>query len=75
MGKRTEQHLQDQASYTASPESVQKATAKREARIAQELRQAPPPIQPRTESDDLAHDRAMTRLANMGFKTSQHTPE
>ena len=70
MGKRTEQHLQDQASYTASPESVQKADAKRAARIAQELRQAPPPIQPRTESDDLAHDRAMTRLAKMGFQTS-----
>jgi hypothetical protein len=71
LGKRTEQHLQDQASYTAAPESIEKANRKRAARIAQELRQAPPPIQPRTDSDDLAHDRAMTKLRNMGFRVEK----
>ncbi len=70
MGKRTEQHLQDQASYTAAPESVQVATAKRLARIKQEMRQAPPPRQPRTETDDQAHKLAMIELRKMGFKTS-----
>ena len=69
MGKRTEQHLQDQASYTAAPESIQAATAKREARIAQELRDAPPPSQPRTDQDEVAHKRAMSKLREMGFNT------
>lgn len=71
MGKRAEQHLQDQASYTAAPESIEKATAKREARIRQELRQAPPPTQPRTESDELAHTQAMAKLRNMGFRVEK----
>ena len=71
MGKRTEQHLQDQASYTAAPESVQVANRKRAARIAQELRQAPPPTQPRTESDDLAHSQAVAKLQKMGFRVER----
>jgi len=70
MGKRTEQHLQDMARYNAAPESIQVATAKREARIRQEQRLAPPPTQPRTETDDQAHAQAIKKLREMGLRGS-----
>ncbi len=70
MGKRVDQHLQDSARYTAAPESIEKATAKREALIRQEQRLATPPAQPHTDQDDAAHDLAMAKLRSMGIRSA-----
>ena len=65
MGKRTDQHLQDQANY--QPESSTRAKEKLDARIRQEQRLAPPPSTPQTDEDDRAHDRARAKLKELGF--------
>ena len=70
MGKNREQHLQDSARYTAAPESIEKATAKRKALLQQEQRLATPPPQPNTAQDDAAHDLAMAKLRSMGIRSA-----
>ena len=65
MGKRTEQHLQDQANY--QPESSTRAKEKLAARIRYEQSIAPAPPSPKTSADEVAHKRAMTKLKEMGF--------